>query len=123
MKLRDRSPSLQDPAVVKAVVIGSVYASMALENQAVFPARLEAFYARTAPALSITAMSNAREQQSVEREESWRKGFRNLIAHEYFRVDLARLWPILQDIIPGLRLVLEALFTDLDHQFGPAARV
>ena len=51
------------------------------------------------------------------------KGLRNLIAHEYFRVDLARLWQISQDTIPGLRLVLQDLFTDLNRQFGPAARV
>ena len=53
MKLRDRYPPLQDPAVVKARVIRSVYASMALENQAVSLARLEALYAQTAPAPSL----------------------------------------------------------------------
>ena len=68
-------------------------------------------------------MSTAREQQNVEWKESWREGFRNLIAHEYFRVDLARVWQISQGIIPGLRLVLEDLFTDLNRQSGLAARV
>jgi len=52
MKLRDRYPHLQDPAVVKAMVLRAVYASMALENQAVPLARLEALYAQTAPAPS-----------------------------------------------------------------------
>jgi hypothetical protein len=51
MKLRNRYPQLQDPAVVKAIVIRSVYASMALENQTVPLARLEALYAHTAPVL------------------------------------------------------------------------
>ena len=51
------------------------------------------------------------------------RGFCILISHEYFWVDLTRLWQISQDTIPGLRLVLEDLFTDLNRQFGPAARV
>ena len=50
MKLRDRYRSLQDPAVVKAMVVRSVYASMALENQPVPLARLEALYEQTTPA-------------------------------------------------------------------------
>ena len=48
MKLRDRYPQLQDPAVVKAMVVRSVYASMALENQTVSLDRLEALYEQTA---------------------------------------------------------------------------
>jgi len=47
MKLRDRYCQLQDPAVVKAMVLRSVYASMALENQTVSMERLEALYAQT----------------------------------------------------------------------------
>jgi hypothetical protein len=47
MKLRDRYRQLQDPAVVKAMVLRSVYASMALENQTVPMERLEALYAQT----------------------------------------------------------------------------
>ena len=49
MKLRDRHPQLQDPAVVKAMVVRSVHASMALANRPVPVARLEALYAQTAP--------------------------------------------------------------------------
>lgn len=49
------------------------------------------------------------------------KDFRNLIAHEYFRVDLEKIWEVSQYTIPGLRLVLEDLFADLDRQFGPDA--
>jgi hypothetical protein len=49
MKLRDRYPQLQDPAVVKAMVLRSVYASMALENQTVSLARLAALYEQTGP--------------------------------------------------------------------------
>ena len=47
MKLRERYRQLQDPAVVKAMVVRSVYASMALENQTVSLARIEALYEQT----------------------------------------------------------------------------
>jgi len=47
MKLRERYRQLQDPAVVKAMVVRSVYASMALENQIVSLARIEALYEQT----------------------------------------------------------------------------
>ena len=52
MKLRDRYRSLQDPAVVKAMVVRSVYASMALEDQIVSLERLETLYEQSAPAPS-----------------------------------------------------------------------
>jgi hypothetical protein len=55
MKLRDRYPHLQNPAVVKAMVLRSVYASMALENQTVPMERLEALYAQTEPTPSPTS--------------------------------------------------------------------
>jgi hypothetical protein len=54
MKLRDRYPHLQNPAVVKAMVLESVYASMALEDQTVSMERLEALYAQTEPVLAPT---------------------------------------------------------------------
>ena len=47
MKLRERYRQLQDPAVVKAMVVRSVYASMALENQTVSLACIEALYEQT----------------------------------------------------------------------------
>ena len=47
MKLRDRYPQLQDPAVLKRMVLRSVYASMALENQTVSMARFESLYEQT----------------------------------------------------------------------------
>ncbi len=49
MKLRDRYPHLQNPAVVKAMVVRSVYASMALEDQTVPVERLEELYTSTEP--------------------------------------------------------------------------
>jgi hypothetical protein len=47
MKLRERYCQLQDPAVVKAMAVSSVYASMALENQTVPLERVEALYEQT----------------------------------------------------------------------------
>lgn len=49
MKLHERYRKLQDPVVVKAMVIRSVYASMAWENQNISMARLEALYKQTDP--------------------------------------------------------------------------
>ncbi|WP_126546976.1 hypothetical protein [Hymenobacter amundsenii] len=60
MKLRDRYPQLQNPAVVKAMVVRSVYASMALENQLVSVERIEALYEQTTLSTS-TAAGAARE--------------------------------------------------------------
>ena len=44
MKLHERHQQFRDPAVVKASILRSVYASMALENQTVPLERLEALY-------------------------------------------------------------------------------
>ncbi|MDO7877232.1 hypothetical protein Q5H93_20975 [Hymenobacter sp. ASUV-10] len=44
MKLRDRYRQFRDPAVVKANIVRSVYASMALENQTVSEERLSELY-------------------------------------------------------------------------------
>ena len=65
---------------------------------------------------------------SLATQESWpsvdwreTKAFRNLIAHEYFRVDVGKLWHVALNIVPGLRLTLEDLFTALNQAFGPEA--
>ena len=63
------------------------------------------------------------ETQQLWPSVDWRetKAFRNLIAHEYFRVDLGKLWHVARNIVPGLRLVLEELFAELNQTFGPNA--
>ena len=55
----------------------------------------------------------------------WRriKAFRNLIAHEYFRVDYAQLLYTAQHILPASLPLLQNLLVDLDQQFGPDANV
>ncbi|HET9504141.1 MAG TPA: hypothetical protein VFO93_11400 [Hymenobacter sp.] len=59
MKLRDRYPHLQNPAVVRAMVVRSVYASMALEDQTVPVERLEALYKLTEHSPSATPAAEA----------------------------------------------------------------
>lgn len=51
------------------------------------------------------------------------KDFRNLISHEYFRVDYATVWYVSQTVVLAMRPTPEDLFADLDQQFGPDARV
>ena len=51
------------------------------------------------------------------------KNFCNLLAHEYFRTNYAEVWNVAQNLLPTLLPTLEALFADLDHQFGPDAGV
>ncbi|WP_176901490.1 hypothetical protein [Hymenobacter terrestris] len=51
---------MQNPAVVKAMVVRSVYASMALENQLVSVERIEALYEQTTLSTSTAAVA-ARE--------------------------------------------------------------
>ncbi len=46
----------------------------------------------------------------------WRKiiGFRNLISHEYFRVDVAILWDVITDKLPPLAIIVEEMLADLE---------
>ena len=44
MKLREKYSQLRDPAFVKDMVVRSVYASMALENQTVSLEKIEQLY-------------------------------------------------------------------------------
>lgn len=59
MRLRDRYPHLQNPAVVKAMVVRSVYASMALEDQTVSVERLQALYTLTEPTPAVKPVAEA----------------------------------------------------------------
>ena len=51
------------------------------------------------------------------------KNFRNLLAHEYFRTDNQQIWHIATYLLPDLLPILEALFAELDQQFGPDTHV
>ena len=72
-------------------------------------------------AASHVSAATQQQRQDID----WRriKDFRNLIAHEYFRVDYTQILYTAQQIIPALRPLLEDLLADLDQQFGPDARV
>ncbi|MGI4835928.1 MAG: HepT-like ribonuclease domain-containing protein [Janthinobacterium lividum] len=63
--------------------------------------------------------------QQQRQDIDWRriKAFRNLTAHEYFRVDYAQILYTAQQIIPQLLPLLEDLVLKLDQQFGPDASV
>jgi len=63
--------------------------------------------------------------QSLWPSIDWRaaKDFRNLISHEYFRVDYATVWDVSQTVIPPMQSILTALFASLDQELGPDASV
>lgn len=65
------------------------------------------------------------ETQALWPSIEWReaKSFRNLISHEYFRVDYATIWHVTHLTVPAMISTLEALLLDLDQQFGPGTSV
>ena len=89
----------------------------------IFDKLLQSGMERQSETLGEAATHVSAETQTLWTRINWQvtKGFRTLIAHKYLCIDLAKLWQVSQDIIPGLQLVLEDLFTDLDCQFGPDA--
>ncbi len=42
-------------------------------------------------------------------------GMRNIIAHQYFRIDLETVWEVTQESLPLLREQIEALRESLDN--------
>lgn len=91
----------------------------------VFDKLLQSGMERNFRTLSEAAAHVSAETQAQWTSINWQvaKGYRNLVAPDYFRVDLAMLWQLSQDTIPGPRLVVEDLFTGLDRQFVPDADV
>lgn len=51
------------------------------------------------------------EYRAAHPEVPWRKvtGFRDVVVHEYFRVNLKQVWRIVQEDVPALVAVLEPL--------------
>ncbi len=49
--------------------------------------------------------------QAAHPEVDWRgvAGFRNVLVHEYFRVNLTRVWEIVSADIPDLKIQMEAI--------------
>ena len=48
----------------------------------------------------------------------WRsiKAFRNLLIHEYFKVDAAEVWTTIQDDLPGLKEQMENILSFLEKR-------
>jgi uncharacterized protein with HEPN domain len=66
---------------------------------------------RALEVLGEAARRVSEETRSAHPEIPWISiiGMRNAILHEYFRVDLRRVWGTVQDDLPGLIAVLEEL--------------
>ncbi len=58
-----------------------------------------------------------REWPSIEWQSI--KDFRNLLAHEYFRTDSAKVWNTAHNLLPIIRLLLEEVLADLEQKYGP----
>ena len=60
------------------------------------------------------------ETQAAWSSISWKqmKGMRNIIAHEYFRPDYAKIWDTAQYVIPAELPLLQELLTELEAIYG-----
>ena len=69
----------------------------------------------------LTILGEAAKQVSPECRDAhpgipWKKiaGFRDVVVHAYFRVDLGQVWRIVQHDLPGLTATLEQLIPPED---------
>lgn len=55
--------------------------------------------------------------QSTFNNIAWRsiKAFRNLLIHEYFKVDAAEVWTTIQNDLSGLKEQMEEILTSLEN--------
>ena len=62
------------------------------------------------------------EVRNAHPEIPWRRmvGFRNIVAHVYFGVDLENVWKIVSTDVPPVRPALEALLGELEQFEGAA---
>ena len=68
--------------------------------------------------MQTLAESSRRISDSVKTQHSeidWRgiSAFRNILVHDYFGVNLARVWDIVEEDLPPLRDQIEAILRDL----------
>lgn len=69
--------------------------------------------------LQVLAESTKRiseELKAAHPEVEWRKiaGFRNILVHDYLGIDHERVWLIIQNELPSLKMTVEALLEELD---------
>lgn len=69
--------------------------------------------------LQVLAESTKRiseELKAAHPEIEWRKiaGFRNILVHDYLGIDHERVWLIIQNELPSLKMTVEALLEELD---------
>ena len=67
--------------------------------------------------LQVLAESTQRLSDSLRArhpEVDWHAiaGFRNVLVHDYLGVDLARVWGVVEDDLPNLKLHVEAMLRD-----------
>ncbi len=60
------------------------------------------------------------EVRNAHPEIPWKRmvGFRNIVAHVYFGVDLENVWKIVSENVPPVRPALEALLGELERAGG-----
>ena len=60
------------------------------------------------------------EVRDAHPEIPWKRmvGFRNIVAHVYFGVDLDNVWKIVSENVPPVRPALEALLEELERAGG-----
>lgn len=53
----------------------------------------------------------------------WRRviGFRNIVVHEYFAVDVGIIWTIVRENLPALKTKLRQMLSDLEREERPGA--
>ncbi len=67
--------------------------------------------------LQVMAESTQRlseEMKHAHAEVDWKNiaGFRNLLVHDYFGVDLDRCWTVVESNLPGLKTAIAAMLGD-----------
>lgn len=55
--------------------------------------------------------------RKISPEIPWKKivGFRNIVIHEYFHVDLSNTWVIIKKQLPGLKKQIKAMMKQLNY--------
>ena len=71
--------------------------------------------------LQTLAESSSRLSNEVKRENpriDWRAiaGFRNILVHDYLKIDLDRVWGVVQNRLPPLKSEIEKMIREFDRE-------